>query len=191
MKDRASNPSYEERLVKVLGVTGVPRDAMSVARQLDLAWKELQATLDREAFRPHGLSHAGWSVLVATRVFGPQEIRVIARLLGTTRASVVSCVDTLERYGLVTRKRSDEDRRMVDVQITEEGKRRCIAAHKDVSRLEVAATGALTNTERRELARLLHKVRDTLRELSGSAALTDDEVPLKAKPAPTRGKRAR
>lgn len=54
-------------------------------------------------------------------IFGDLEQREIARISGTTRASVSSALNTLEERGLVERRRERDDRRVVRVSLTPAG----------------------------------------------------------------------
>ncbi len=53
---------------------------------------------------------------------GPRMMRELAEVLVLAVNSVTSTVDNLERKGIVVRHRSDEDRRVVRVELTDAGK---------------------------------------------------------------------
>jgi DNA-binding MarR family transcriptional regulator len=54
---------------------------------------------------------------------GPRTAGRLAELAGLSAASVSRLVDRLERRGLVSRRRDDEDRRLVEVQLEPAGER--------------------------------------------------------------------
>lgn len=81
--------------------------------------------------------------------------RMIERAPGITRL-----VDRLESAGLVARERSAEDRRAVVCRATAKGLALLASLDDDVNAADDAALGMLTERERRELMRILGKVRE-------------------------------
>ena len=71
--------------------------------------------LETRIHRPAGWSLAGFRVMFLLWVGGPMESYEIARLAGLSRAAISSAVNTLERDGLVDRRRESDDRRVVTV----------------------------------------------------------------------------
>jgi DNA-binding MarR family transcriptional regulator len=71
--------------------------------------------------RPLGMTWAGFRIMNTLWIFGDLEQREIARVSGTTRASVSSALNTLEERGLVERRRERDDRRVVRVSLTPAG----------------------------------------------------------------------
>ena len=72
--------------------------------------------LESTVHRPRGWSWAGFRLLFTLWIAGPLEPRTLARLSAVTRASISSVLNTLERDGLVDRRRestgpADRDRR--------------------------------------------------------------------------------
>ena len=79
--------------------------------------RTLASDLDRE-----GLSSTGFFVLVLLATAGGElELRGLRARLQTSKANATEVVDTLERHGLVTRRRSDRDRRAIRVTLTPAG----------------------------------------------------------------------
>lgn len=78
--------------------------------------------------RPLGMSWAGFRVLFCTWIEGEVEPRELARLCAVSRGTVSSVLNTLERDGLVSRRRQSSDRRVVTVAITAQGRDRVKAA---------------------------------------------------------------
>jgi DNA-binding MarR family transcriptional regulator len=54
---------------------------------------------------------------------GPLPMRVLAEALDVSQASATGIVDRMEQRGLVERQRDDEDRRVIRVALTDEGRR--------------------------------------------------------------------
>jgi len=73
-------------------------------------------------------------------------------------STVTGIVDRMEREGLVVRARSTEDKRVVNIRLTEKGER--IAREIPVEPMEIfrGALAGLTSTEMRDLLRILTKI---------------------------------
>lgn len=138
---------------------------------------DLFVDADTRGLKRHGLSIAARILLATLEGSGePLPQTVIAERLFITGASVSSLVDTLERRGLVRRRRSDADRRVVLVELTE-------AAHPvideylaEVTTLHAHEFAALDEDERETLSRLLAKVAASI------DALDVDSVVASARP---------
>lgn len=72
----------------------------------------------------HGLTFPQWFIVKSLRRDGRRTAKELADILGVTPANVTGIVDRLERDGLVTRSRGNEDRRVVYVRLTEAGHRK-------------------------------------------------------------------
>lgn len=103
----------------------VPVDDLAAALELGVAvvsmLEILSAPLDEA-----GLSPARWRLLVAlVAQAGPEgeSIGVLAGRLGVREPTMTATVDRAERDGLVARRRSPSDGRIVVVQLTERGRR--------------------------------------------------------------------
>ncbi|WP_367615722.1 MarR family winged helix-turn-helix transcriptional regulator [Pontibacter liquoris] len=112
-------------------------------------------------FKPYGLTLPQFNILRILRGQYPKPATVsllIERMLDKT-SNASRIVDKLEAKGLVTRKQCPEDRRTVDVLITDKG----LALLEQMNGLEGGTrTGIrnLTEQEAQELNRLLDKIRD-------------------------------
>lgn len=119
----------------------------------------------REAARslePLGLELFEYDVLSALRRQGAPfalPATALARETGLSPGAMTNRVDRLAARGLVTRRRDKRDRRAVIVSLTATGRR--VIDEAIQARLQAAdeSLGALSARERRELAKLLRKVR--------------------------------
>jgi DNA-binding MarR family transcriptional regulator len=108
--------------------------------------------------RPMGWTWPGFRVLFWIWLLGPLEPRAIASLASASRASVSSALNTLERNGFVVRARSSGDRRLVTVELTEQGAERITAAFVATNRREHELASVFSPEERRTLAELLGRL---------------------------------
>jgi len=90
---------------------------------------ELSGTGTKEALRhmrqwPGGrLSLVHLNVLMTLEAEGPLPMGALAEAMDVSQASVTGIVDRMEQRDLVERQRGDEDRRVVRVALTDEGRR--------------------------------------------------------------------
>ena len=111
------------------------------------------------------MTHAGWQVLLALADTGAMTQREVAERCYVTPATVTGVVDTLERDGLVTRERGADDRRVVRVSLTPQGRERLAGTKRAAAKEMAPVFGDLTEREeavvRRFLTRTIERLGDT------------------------------
>ncbi|MCA9755711.1 MAG: MarR family transcriptional regulator [Candidatus Eisenbacteria bacterium] len=138
------------------------------------AFLNIVRTADQVAFevtqllRPHGITQQQYNVLRILRGAGEAGLPCLeigARMV-TRVPDVTRLVDRMERSGLVSRQRSDEDRRVVRIHITRTGLDLVDQLLDPIMRLHRTQVGHLDGDELVALNRLLEKVRARDGELS-------------------------
>jgi DNA-binding MarR family transcriptional regulator len=118
-------------------------------------------TRDFEAtHRPVGWTWAGFRIANLLWAAGDLEPRDLARLSGSSRASISSALNTLESGGYIRRTIRATNRRSIVVSLTEKGRqelKRAIAAQADRER---AWLDVLTPGERATLGKLISRLHD-------------------------------
>ena len=89
---------------------------------------------------------------------GPRMMRELAECLAVAVNSVTSIVDGLETSGLVRRQRSDEDRRVIRVELTDMGREIYQSLVEVNMRLFRSMLGALTEDEQEIFMVLFRKI---------------------------------
>ena len=161
--------AFDEQRRLFFAGRAVDLDAQAVVFWLFGAQANVFSTIERLALRPIGLTHAGFTMLMALWMFGPAETRVLARLLGLSRPAIVSVVNTLEAKRMVKRRRSREDRRLVSVELTSSGSRVVERAQAATHAYERRLTASMSRTEQRELTRLLRVLYEAARSIDSAA----------------------
>lgn len=88
----------------------------------------------------------------------PRKMSEVAKLCGVTVGTLTFNVGSLEKKGYVTRKRSDEDKRVVYVVLTERG-RKAFFHHRDFHKKMIRAVVSEFNPDEQEiLMRCLKKL---------------------------------
>lgn len=132
--------------------------AMRLVLSLYRASNALVYDLESAVHRPRGWSWAGFRVLFVLWLVGPMEAKRVAALSGMSRAAVSALVNTLERDGMVARKREGPDRRAVEVSLTSAGDATIAGAFAEHNVRERMWASALTDDEVGQLTTLLEKL---------------------------------
>ncbi len=110
---------------------------------------------------PHKLTYSQWIImhtLMATgEAMSPSELNRYLTIEGT---SISVVIDGIERRGIIQRRRSRADRRVVKVRLTAEGRKLLNIIDVKIDKLIKEIFGTLTASERRQLIALCRKVRD-------------------------------
>lgn len=98
--------------------------ALAVVQSFKNAYRSLERRKGRETHHldGSGVSQAQFELLVELRKNGPTAVGELAHSAGLSAASVSQMVDRLSDQGHVERVRSEEDRRIVKVELSEQGK---------------------------------------------------------------------
>ena len=110
------------------------------------------------------VSVARMRLLGALHCGGPRIMSTISDELGVTRRNVTALVDALEQEGLVRRKPHPTDRRATVIELTAEGSRVTAVGYEEHRQAVAGLFSSLTEADRRELARLLGLLRESLHD---------------------------
>ena len=113
--------------------------------------------------KPYGLGGAQYNVLRILRGAGEEGLcrnevrdRMLTRMPDMTRL-----LDRMEEAGLVTRSRSDADRRLVSTRLTEAGRKLVDSLDEPITAVHERRMGRLTDVQLRSLNELLELIRST------------------------------
>src|SRR4051812_42521926 len=116
--------------------------------------RRLTADLERE-----GVTATGFSVLVLLSGYdGELELRRLRNRLQTSKANATEVVTTLEQHGLVTRRRSEVDRRAALVALTDRGRELVDRLFPEHTQRVAATFAVLDEDEKRHLASICRKL---------------------------------
>lgn len=121
--------------------------------------------LVQDTFSERGIPFTQWLVLMKLRREAPLSIGQLARELGHDQGALTRVVDALVETGMVDRRRSAQDRRSVELRLT------LCGTHYVEAQLPIAlealnsALEILTLEEADQLAHLLSRLLNRLREL--------------------------
>ena len=110
-----------------------------------------------------GGSLPAWLVLQALGTGEHATQADLARAVGVRQPTLSHHLDSLERSGFVTRRRSAGDRRVQQVELTDEGRRLFVRLRRVAAAFDGRLGAGLSAGERAELARLLGSLVDNAR----------------------------
>jgi len=128
----------------------------------------------RETHRPGELSYAQYSLLFGLAQGGALPARDLAYAADLSPATVAQMLDGLERAGLVQRKRSDRDKRLVLTSLTERGSEVVERRREQLEPRWRAALAGFGDEDLLTAAAIL----DRLREMFDQLALAAEEDQL-------------
>jgi len=126
--------------------------------------------------RQHGLTGPQVTVLKILEGFGSLSLSELGERMSAKRSTITGIVDRMERDGLVRRRRSTEDRRVIHLEATDRGA--AIASAVPVTAMEIfgSALRSLSEADRVELMRILGELAERVRErVANERALGADE----------------
>lgn len=157
--------------------TYVPRDSVGyLVRRLYLI---LSARIE-SSFAGHGFTLMQWSVLMHLRDGLARTASDIASTFQHDSGALTRVIDHLESRGLLQRKRSSRDRRVVELELTREGRKVVADLLPTVVAEMNAALAPLSRSEFEMLRGLLVRIMDHLQPaatIAPSAAPTAGTVP--------------
>lgn len=148
------NSFIEGHAAKIREMDSVFRN---VRKQLHAEWYRLSCeSMERTGNK--GLSYTHGKLVVHIAEKGPLKSSEAAELLGITNGAVTGIVDKLIDYGYMERRRSEEDRRIVMLHITEQA--RSLICELDIIRdkMMVRLFNDLTDVEIEFAIRLFEKL---------------------------------
>ena len=148
----------EVKVMEVLGHLPLDFGAMAVLSNLFRASVAARRRLEREVLAADRLSWTSFVVLWVLWVWGEMESRDLAAAVGVSRPTSTGVVTTLERRGLVRRRRGADDGRMVRVSLTPRGRRTIERLFPRFNAEESAVAAHIPPREQQLLAGLLRSL---------------------------------
>jgi DNA-binding MarR family transcriptional regulator len=138
--------------------------------RLGAAFKRAMAAVrrlrGRETHHPEQISFAHYTLLFSLGGLCESSARELAEQADLSPATVAQMLDSLEAQGLVTRARSDQDRRLVMNSLTERGQQLVADRHARMEPRWRAALGEFDDEELLVAARVLERLADYFDALS-------------------------
>jgi DNA-binding MarR family transcriptional regulator len=122
-----------------------------------------------QALEPQGLTHAQWVPLFKLHLGDVSTAAELARECMLDAGAMTRTLDRLEAKGLVKRVRSSEDRRVVNLELTEDGRATASQIPAMLCKVQNTLLQPLSIAEWEQLKNLLRRVLDNALEHQGQA----------------------
>ena len=148
--------------------------AAAAVSSLYRAANAVRVHLTNSVLREHGLTWTGFVVLWVVWIWDGAETRHAAENAAISKATLTGVVKTLEARGLITRRVSDTDRRLVNLELTPAGLTLMKELYPVFNAAEAEVVAGLSP---RNLAQLTNSLRSIVTELETkpAAAATDGD----------------
>jgi MarR family transcriptional regulator, organic hydroperoxide resistance regulator len=127
----------------------------------------VRAFVWNEVLRPYDLTWTGFVVLWVVWIFDGMETRHAAEAAAISKATLTGVAKTLETRGWITRTGREDDRRLVELHLTDEGRALMAEVYPKFNAMESKVVGKLTSKRTTELTRGLRDIVTTIEQLEG------------------------
>ena len=148
-------------------------EALSLVSNIYRAATTIRRRMQQQVLATEQLSWTAFVTIWVLWIWGEMETRHLAAEAGVTKGTLTGVLDTLERRDLVRRHRHEDDRRLVSVALTDEGRALISRVYPRFNREEAAVAGVVPEQHR---AAVTDGLRRIVRELG------DVEEPDAARP---------
>ncbi|MFP4634308.1 MAG: MarR family winged helix-turn-helix transcriptional regulator [Nitriliruptoraceae bacterium] len=165
----------ERDIVERLDRAGIDADIASftVVSNIYRAATAVRRHMEARVLAPERLSWTAFVTLWVLWVWGEMEARHLAAEAGVTKGTLTGVLDTLERRGLVRRRRHEEDRRLLSVKLTDEGDRLLTRIFPAFNREEARVAHLVDPEDRASVAAGL---RDIVRNVAALGEVADGDT---------------
>ena len=160
-----NSPSPDDHLLAAehdiqtrLGDHPLDFDSLQAISNIYRAAAAVRRRAEREVLAESNLSWGGFTILWVLWVWSEMETAPLASQCDLAKGTLTGMVSTLEKQGLVERKRVESDRRRVLVSLTDDGTDLIEDLFPRFNAYEAQMSAGLRGDEKRDLARLLRVV---------------------------------
>ena len=122
-----------------------------------------------EVLRPYDLTWTGFVVLWVVWIFDGMETRHAAEAAAISKATLTGVAKTLESRGWISRVGRTDDRRLVELHLTDEGRALMEEVYPRFNAMESKVVGKLTTKRTTELTRGLRDIVTTIEQMEAKA----------------------
>jgi len=139
----------------------------SIGHLMRKAMVRITQAVDRE-MEPNGLTNAQWVPLVKLYLGEVGTAAELARVCELDAGAMTRLLDRIEAKGLCSRERSSQDRRVVKLHLTDEGREAAKEIPVVLARIQNACLTGFTHEEWQTLKGYLHRILDNAQNLAAA-----------------------
>src|SRR5215211_5211500 len=167
MPDRPTLAETEKAMSNHVSDLPVDFPAAAAVSSLYRAANAVRLHLTNSVLRKHGLTWTGFVVLWVVWIWDGAETRRAAENAAISKATLTGVVKTLEARGLIIRRVSDTDRRLVNLELTPAGAKLMKELYPAFNAAEAEVVSGLSP---RKLSELTNSLRSIVTELEAKPA---------------------
>jgi MarR family transcriptional regulator, organic hydroperoxide resistance regulator len=175
MPDRHTLAETEKAMSARVSELPLNFPASAAVSSLYRAANAVRVYLTNSVLREHGLTWTGFVVLWVVWIWDGVETRQAAENAAISKATLTGVVKTLQARGLITRRVSDIDRRLVNLELTPAG---VVLMKKLYPVFNAAEAEVVAGLSQKSLAQLTNSLRSIVTELETkpNAMVSDAEA---------------
>lgn len=162
----------EQAVVDHLGTLELDFSAMHALSSLHRAANAARSYMTNTVLREHDISWTGFVVLWSVWIYDGLPTWQAAESAGISKATLTGVVRTLESRGWLLRLVNEQDRRLIDLELTDEGRALIEELLPEFNRVEADLVASLPARSLRSLTSSLRRIVERAEELED--ALLDD-----------------
>lgn len=158
MPDQHTLAETERAMTERVGQLAMDFPAAHAVSSLYRAANAARSHLTNTVLRPHDLTWTGFLVLWLLWIWERMETRRIAESVGISKATLTGVTDTLVARGLVRRRPSQVDRRLVELELTGGGKQLMAELYPEFNAAESRLVSTIPARDLSALTRSLRRI---------------------------------
>src|SRR6478609_8818131 len=173
MPDRHTLAETEKAMTARVSALAMDVEAGAAVSSLYRAANAVRLHLTNTVLRERGLTWTGFVVLWVVWIWDGVETRHAAESAAISKATLTGVVKTLEARGLINRRVSETDRRLVNLELTPEGDALMTELYPLFNAAESEVVGGLSDRNLKDLTRSLRAIVTELEALESGGSLED------------------
>ena len=143
---------------------GLDFEAAHAVSSIYRAANAVRSYIWNELLRPYDLSWTGWVVLWVVWIFDGMETRHAAEAAAISKATLTGVARTLESRGWLEKRGRTDDRRLVELYLTAEGKKLMEELYPKFNAIETKVVGRLSDRDTKSMTQNLREIVTTIEE---------------------------
>jgi len=143
---------------------GLDFEAAHAVSSIYRAANAVRSYIWNELLRPYDLTWTGWVVLWVVWIFDGMETRHAAEAAAISKATLTGVAKTLESRGWISRVGRTDDRRLVELHLTDEGRALMEELYPKFNAIETKVVGRLSSGDTKGMTHSLREIVTSIEE---------------------------
>lgn len=165
MRDHPNLAETERAMRQHVESLGLDFEAAMAVSSIYRAANAVRAYASNEVLRPYDLTWTGFVVMWVVWIFDGMETRHAAEAAAISKATLTGVVRTLEGKGLIRKQGREDDRRLVELHLTDDGKRLMEELYPRFNALEAKVVAGLPRQGQNDMTENLRGIVRTIEQI--------------------------